>query len=64
MGGGEFNGREGGPSISRSSAWAMSIRLSPAETSNVCSEPSLSMKVTCSLEDRDQLPGSVLFSLG
>ena len=39
----------GGPSISRSSAWAMSIRLSPAATSKLCSAPSLSMKVTCNL---------------
>lgn len=38
------------PSISRSSACAMSIRLSPAETSKVCSAPSLSMKVTCNLQ--------------
>lgn len=55
-GGGEMDaGRWGGkhwadgPSISRSSAWAMSMRLSPAEASKVCSAPSLSMKVTCSL---------------
>lgn len=41
--------REGGPSISRSSAWAMSIRLSPAATSKLCWAPSLSMKVTCNL---------------
>jgi hypothetical protein len=38
------------PSISRSLACAMSSRLLPSATSNVCDCPSLSMNVTCSLE--------------
>ena len=37
------------PSISKSFAWAISSRLSPLATSNVCSSPSLSINVTCNL---------------
>jgi hypothetical protein len=44
--GGGAGARPDIPSISRSWAWAMSSRFSPLDTANLCSWPSLSMKVT------------------
>ena len=48
------------PSISKSLACAMSSRLAPLETSNLCWSPSLSTKVTCSLSAELAFPSVLL----